>query len=71
MTQRIVDSSSVNKHLTSIEAAIVETVTQRLDAETTRQLGNRMVEAVNRLVDETSDLRREVGDLAKEVARRK
>lgn len=67
----LVDSASV-KHLTaSIDAATVEVVTQRLDAEKTRQLGYRMVETLNRLVDETGDLRREVGDLAKEVARRK
>lgn len=67
----LVDSASV-KHLTaSIDAATVEVVAQRLDAEKSRQLGYRMVEAVSRLVDETSDLRREIGDLAKEVARRK
>lgn len=67
----LVDSASV-KHLTaSIEAATVEAVTQRLDAEKGRQLGYRVVEVLGRLVDETGDLRREVGDLAKEVARRK
>jgi hypothetical protein len=67
----LVDCSSIKQLTSSIDAATVEAVTQRLDAEKSRQLGYWMVEAMNRMVDETSDLRREVGDLAKEVGEAK
>ena len=67
----LVDNSAVKQLAGAIEAHTLEAIAQRLDAEKSRQLGYRMVEALNRIVDEVADLRRDIGDLAKEIARSK
>jgi hypothetical protein len=67
----LVDSGAVKQLAAAIEAHTVEAIAQRVDAEKSRQIGYRMIEAANGAVDELAEIRREIGDLAKEIARSK
>lgn len=67
----LVDATAVKQLAAAIEAHTLEAIAQRQDAEKSRQIGYRMVEAVNKAVDEVAELRHEIGDLAKEIARSK
>ncbi|TIR24044.1 MAG: hypothetical protein E5X34_13400 [Mesorhizobium sp.] len=67
----LVDSKAVKQLAEAIEAHTREAGAQRTDAEKSRQLGYRLIEAINHFTGEVSDLRQEIRNQTMEIARKR
>jgi methyl-accepting chemotaxis protein len=53
----------------AVEAKTMEGIASRQDAEKTRQVGGKLVDATNQLSDQVEELRRVMQDMSNQIAR--
>lgn len=64
----LVDSASVQRLTTAIEAATMEVIADRQEVEKARKLGYSAVESVERLTDELKEIRHEIRTQSDRIA---